>query len=217
LLAACAPPRRPPPATPPAVPLSVPAASVYRLDPRRSELRILVYRAGPLARFGHNHVIVSRDLAGEVRLAAADSYAGAEFDVSLPVADLAVDEPAARLQEGADFATRPTAADIDGTRRRLLGPQVLDAAAFPTLRVRGTTALLPTGLVARGSFEVHGRATELSVPLSVAAEGDTLTVGGQFSVSQAALGISPFSVGLGALAVRDEVEVRFRIVAVGSH
>jgi len=198
----------------------VPAAAagpLYRLDPQRSELRILVYRAGPLARFGHNHVIVSRDLAGEIRLAAPESLAGATFDVSLPVAGLIVDEPAARLEEGAEFATQPTAGDIDGTRKNLLGPQVLDAAAFPLLRVRGTTELLPAGLAARASFEVRGEATELSVPLSVTAEGDTLTISGRFNVSQAALGIAPFSVGLGALAVQDELGVRFRIVALGMH
>ena len=33
---------------------------VYRIDERQSELRILVYRAGPLARLGHNHVMVNR-------------------------------------------------------------------------------------------------------------------------------------------------------------
>jgi len=199
------------------VPAAGPAGPAYRLDPLRSELRILVYRTGPLARFGHNHVLVSRDLAGEVRLVAPEALAGAAFEISLPVAGLAIDEQAARLEEGAEFATRPTAADIDGTRNTLLGARVLDAATFPTIRARGTTELLPTGLAARARFEVRGRETELSVPLSVAVDGDTLTVSGRFSISQAALGLTPFSVALGTLSVRDELEVRFRIVALGAY
>ena len=44
-----------------------------------------------------------------------------------------------------------------------------------------------------------------------------LTIHGGFGVSQAALGLAPFSTGLGALSVRDELEVRFRIVAVAVH
>jgi YceI-like protein len=195
----------------------MPAGPAYQLDPRRSEVRILVYRAGPLARLGHNHVLVSRDLSGELRLAARDSLGGAGFDIALPAAGLVVDEPAARVAEGPEFASRPTAADVEGTRSTLLGAQVLDAATFPTIRARGTTELLSTGLAARATFEVRGRATDLSVPLAVRAEGDTLTVSGGFGISQAALGLVPFSRALGALSVRDELEVRFRIVAVSTH
>ena len=32
----------------------------YSVDPQASEIRLLVYRDGPLARFGHNHVVVGR-------------------------------------------------------------------------------------------------------------------------------------------------------------
>src|SRR5436853_7098998 len=32
----------------------------YNVDPQASEIRLLVYRVGPLARFGHNLVVVGR-------------------------------------------------------------------------------------------------------------------------------------------------------------
>ena len=56
----------PPPATGRATPASrqpaaamagLPGAREYRVDPARSLLQILVYRGGPMARLGHNHVI----------------------------------------------------------------------------------------------------------------------------------------------------------------
>ena len=140
LVGAChVPPRQPAPApaAPPAV--AAPGGPAYRIDPARSELRILVYRAGALARFGHNHVLISRALDGEVRLAAPGVFIGGTFDASLAVASFAVDEPAARHDEGAEFATEPSATDVEGTRRNLLGSGVLDATAFPTLRVHGVT------------------------------------------------------------------------------
>ena len=42
------------------------AGQAYRIDAAQSELRVLVYRAGPLARFGHNHVMVNRAISGWV-------------------------------------------------------------------------------------------------------------------------------------------------------
>src|SRR5450759_147412 len=54
-------------ATPVAVGVKVPADTPrFVVDPEASEVRLLVYRAGPLARFGHNHVISGR-VRGEIR------------------------------------------------------------------------------------------------------------------------------------------------------
>jgi len=218
LLAGChVPPREAPPppagAAAPEVP-AVPAGPAYRLDPARSELRILVYRAGALARFGHNHVLISRTLEGEVHLAAPGTLAGAGFRVVLPVEGLAIDEPAARREEGDEFASQPTAADIEGTRHNLLGPAVLDAAHCPALVVTGTTAGAPGALRATATVDDCGRAARVEVPLEAGERGGELTVRGGFSLRQSEMGLKPFSVGLGALAVRDELEVRFTLVAV---
>ena len=43
--------------------------TVYHVDEAQSELRILVFRAGPLAHFGHNHVMVNRTIRGAVSVA----------------------------------------------------------------------------------------------------------------------------------------------------
>jgi polyisoprenoid-binding protein YceI len=213
-LAACAPAGRPPPSAERVAPQAAVAAgaSRYRIDPARSEVRILVYRAGPLARLGHNHVLVVRDLAGEVWLPA--DPAGARFSLSFPVAALAVDEPASRREEGEEFASEPSAADIAGTRRNLEGPAVLDAVRYPSLRLDGVAARGPAGLIARARIVVRGHSAELEVPVEIAVAPDELDVRGGFTVLQSALGIEPFSVALGALKVRDDLAVRFRLVAV---
>ena len=214
-LNACAPAPRPIPGrevVPPA-PAS-PAGPAYRIDPSRSDLRILAYRSGALARLGHNHVIESHELKGEVHLAAAGVLAGAAFLTTVPVAGFIVDASGSRREEGADFASEPTSADIEGTRRNLLGPGVLDATAFPTLTVDGTTSVTVVGVTAHARLTVRGHSTPIEVPLSVTAAPHLLTIRGGFGIAQAALGMTPFSVGLGALSVRDQLEVRFTIVAV---
>jgi len=216
-LGACAPAPRPVPGAP-AVPAAaaLPAGPAYRVDPARSSLRILVYRAGALARLGHNHVLESHELAGDVHLAAAGAYAGAGFALRLPVASLIVDDAAARGEEGAEFATEPTPADIEGTRRNLLSPGVLDALAHPVISLDGTTVARGDALVALARITVAGHASTLEVPLAVTAAPGTLTLRGGFGVAQTALGLVPFSLALGALSVRDELEVRFTLVATAS-
>src|SRR5258708_31960203 len=72
LLAGCPPRRSAPPAPAPAAPAGPAAAASapphigepYDVVTRESLLTVLVYRAGPMARMGHNHVIASHELAG---------------------------------------------------------------------------------------------------------------------------------------------------------
>jgi len=223
-LAACAPAppgRRPvaqevapvPPATRTAT-----AGERYRVVPASSEVRVLAFRDGPLAQLGHNHVLVARELAGELSVPGAAQ--DLRFELSLPVAALSVDEPAARREEGDAFASEPSAADLAGTRRNLLGPAVLDADHYPLLRVAGLGAARESGSGPPGGryrvrlrIELRGQATALEVPVIVTTTADALAAAGEFRVAQSSLGLAPFSVALGALRVADELVVRFRIVA----
>ena len=215
-IGACAPAPRPTPGPVivPTAQAALPTGPAYRIDPARSEIRILAYRSGALARLGHNHVIESHELNGEVHLAGAGVLAGAAFSSTVPVAGFIVDASASRREEGADFASEPTSADIEGTRHNMLGAGVLDAAVFPTLSVDGTTSVTAAGVTAHARLLVHGHSSTIEVPLTVTQAAGLLTIRGGFGVAQSALGLTPFSVGLGALAVRDQLEVRFTIVAV---
>ena len=217
LLAAggCNPVTRPPAARLPAA--ATPASGapeselVRAIDAKRSEIRILVYRGGALGFLGHNHVLIARGLSGEVH-ERADGHGG-RFELTIPVAALAVDEPAARREAGADFASDPSGADIAGTRQNLLGPEQLDAAAFAVIRASGRTSAA-TGGVVEAQIELHGRAVPLTVPVTVVREGSSLIASGELPLSQLALGLTPYSVLGGALQVRDQLQLRFRIVAV---
>jgi hypothetical protein len=90
------------------------AGKVYRVDEGQSELRVLVYRAGPLARFGHNHVVVNRALGGAVNL----GDGAAEFRLNVPVAGFVVDDAQARREEGADFVAEVPDEAKSGTTPR---------------------------------------------------------------------------------------------------
>ncbi len=187
----------------------------YDLDGAASELRLLVYRAGPLARVGHNHVMVSRGLLG--RLALADPVPASKVLVRLPVASLEIDPPALRREEGDDFATEISDEAREGTRGNLLGPRVLDAEQHPYIDVSLTELVGPLWAAdATLAFAVRGLTRSKSVGLSALETEEGLRVLSSFTLTHEELGMTPFSVLGGGLRVAEELRVRvdLRFVAL---
>ena len=215
-LAACTTPAPPPPADTraPVAPLAVPAPDAlrYRVASARSDVRFVVYRAGRLASLGHNHVIVARQIDGEVAL--APDLTRTQFSLRLSVAAFAVDPPEARRDEGEGFAVQPSAEAVAGTRRNMLGERVLDAATHPEVRIDAVAVrgALPTPTVTV-RLTLRGVARDVEVPVTVARDDDTLTATAAFDIRQTDFGITPMSVLGGALQVADAVTVRMRLVA----
>lgn len=185
---------------------------VFRIQPRASQLRILVYRGGRLAKLGHNHVIASQGEGGYILL--ATDLTRSRFDLYLPVSTLRVDDPDHRQQAGEDFASTPSAADIESTRQNMLSEQVLDAGRFNFVLMSGR---LTGGRLPRPELEVdltlRGIAHALKLRPRVEVRNGRLVVSGEFGLKQSDFGITPFSVLMGALLVKDEVRVQFHLVA----
>ena len=216
LLAACQ--TAPPPAGEHTAPQPAPAAAAlpkegarFLVDPAASEIRLLVYRAGPLARFGHNHVVVGRP-RGEIVAGATAAASG--FRLGLAVASLRVDDPEARAEEGGDFSSRVSDQARRGTREHMLGKDVLDAADYPEIEIGSISLAGP-----RGNPEVTARVTlrgatrELRFPAAVVQDGAQLTVIASFPLRQSDFGITPYSALGGGLRVADRIDVRVRLLA----
>jgi len=60
---------------------------------------------------------------------------------------------------------------------------------------------------------LHGVTRRLDLPATVRVDAATIIADGSARLKQTDFGITPFSVGAGLLAVGDELEVRYRIVA----
>jgi len=219
-LAAC--PTRPPP--PPAQVHAVPPPKVaphlgrpYDIVTADSLLTVRVYRGGTLASAGHNHLIASHTLVGTVYV--PDDVLKSSLELHLAVAELTVDEPELRAQEGgSDFPPGVPQSARDGTRHNMLGQAVLDAAEYPEIVLRAER-LEPAASGAAGELTAHIEAQvrdqqhSITLPVRYQLAGNTLTVMGETALRQSDLGLTPFTAFLGALAVQDEMRVRFRIVA----
>jgi hypothetical protein len=204
ICACTAPPAPPLPQQPaPTAPSLQASRAAHRIVADESLLAITVRRGGPLARMGHDHVVASRHLEGFVDLAAGRT------EVRFRLDQLTVDEAALRQQAGLD--TQPSADAIEGTRRNMLG-KVLQAQTHPWVLVRaafepGTRAWL------RAEITLHGITRAYRVPLQLHEDGTALHASGAFTIKQTDFGITPFAVFGGALAVKDELELRFAINA----
>lgn len=185
----------------------------HRIDTAESLLAIVVRRGGALASMGHNHIVASHDLSGYIDLAAAP--AASTLFMRVPLAELAVDEPGLRAGRGADFGGVVPDGARAGTRSNMLGEDLLDAARYPEIVVRGITlGGGPANYAAQVELTVRAQRTTIQVPVRLApAAAGTLRVSARFPVAQSALGLTPYSVMLGALRVEDMLEIELDLTA----
>jgi polyisoprenoid-binding protein YceI len=179
--------------------------TVFRIEPERSLVIILVYRSGPLTRLGHDHVIASRDITGYAELEAGRA------DLYVPLERLVVDDHALRVEAG--FNTQPTDDDIAGTRHNML-EKVLETGRFPFALIHvGSLETDANGTKLNVEISLHGVTHALQIPAKIDTGTGELDVSGSLSLNQTDFGITPFSVLGGLIQVQDRVDFRFRIRA----
>jgi polyisoprenoid-binding protein YceI len=125
-----------------------------------------------------------------------------------------VDDPSLRAGAGPAFQSSVDAASIQGTRSHMLGDTQLDAAHFPHIRLEsrqiraeGEHWLAQVRIVVREHEDL------VAIPVSLQLSGDTLVASGEFDLQHAELGLTPYSVALGALKVAERMHLRYRVLA----
>ena len=196
-------------------------ADVHLVDATASMLRARVYRSGALARLGHDHVLDAGEVGGVVWIDAARAGERAvRAELYLALANMVVDDPQSRAEES--FETEPDDEAREGTRRNMLAS--LDAASHPYARVELEAVLSESVLDALGNGEevdvpatatvrVAGGAHELPLSVRVTLQDGVVVGAGEFQVRHTDFGIEPFSVMGGALSVKDEIDLKFRVTA----
>jgi polyisoprenoid-binding protein YceI len=181
---------------------------------RESLLTILAFRGGTLAKVGHNHVIASHDVTGTFYV--PEDVSHSTFELHIPVGQLAIDEPDLRAQEGPDFPKDVPDSAKEGTRRNMLSEALLNGAQYSEiiLTAQHIDTTTPGSQVrADVQIAVRGQTHTISVPVTYSLSNGQLTASGELPLKQSDLGLTPFTAMLGALAVQDEMKVRFHFVA----
>jgi polyisoprenoid-binding protein YceI len=182
---------------------------IYRIDEQTSKLVARVDPVGPMAGLGHSHVVGGAVLSG--RIVVGDS--GARADVRVNAGAFEVDRPEWRRAHG--LKPELDAAAIDGTRANLLGPDVLDAEAHPTIDIRSVAVAGPAWLPdVTLRIRWRDRVREFTLPVAIERDPGRLQLAGRLDIRHSDFGFEPFSAAGGALRVSDRIRVRFRIEAL---
>jgi hypothetical protein len=218
ILASCAAPPRE--EVPPAVPVPVPAPpqAAQPVTPGESwkvvasHVEVRVYRDGAMQKLGHNHLITSDQLSGEILL--RKPVTATSFELSLPLESLVVDDEKARAAAGGDFAAPVPAKDAEGTRQNMLGEKLLKAANFGVMKLASESLSGEPGRYqAQVRVSLAGGEHVVAAPFTVTIEGDHLKAHSDFHLKHSEVGLVPITVALGAVKVRDDFEVSVTLEA----
>ena len=165
-----------------------------------------------MARLGHNHVVSSHSVRGNVWL--GDSLTSSGFEFSVPVNEFRVDDDSARLAEGPEFPLNLSEDAKQSTKANMLRDTLLDGDLYPDIRIRSVDIVgtFDAPLV-RAEVQIKDRARTFAVPVTVQREDTHLRIQGAFELAQSAFGITPLSIAMGALTVVDTVKVKFELIA----
>ncbi|WP_229260046.1 YceI family protein [Duganella aquatilis] len=188
-------------AVPPA-PLPADAGPLLHIDSAHSLIAVTVRRGGILARLGHDHVVASHAITGTV------SPARNVADFQFRLDQMTIDE--ADLRQIAGLEKQPSADAIEGTRHNML-TKVLDAERYPLVTVHAER--IAAGQPLRVAITLHGVTRTLDIPVELHEEDGAINVKGTVVLKQTDFGLTPFSVMGGAMAVLDQMELRFDLSA----
>ncbi len=163
------------------------------IDPQKSSITVRVFKAGVFSAFGHEHEISAPIQQGS-------------FTENPASVELIVDTRGMRVMDKG--ISEKDRADIQQT---MLGPKVLDSEKFPTIRFR-STRFEPLGegkWIVLGDLTIHGE----THPVKVHVEGENGHYRGTAELKQKDFGITPVTVGGGAVKVKNELHIEFEIVA----
>lgn len=186
-------------------PLPSEAAVHYRVDARRSQLIVRAFVGGLLSPFGHNHTIAARDLSGDVQIADPESLRGASLTIVVRAASLTV----------IDKVSESDRRQIEQTMRA----EVLETSKYPEIVFHSTEVQAQKvgdgqyRIRIAGDLSLHGVTRPLVINALASFDGETLHARGEFTLRQSDYKITPPSLGLGTIRVKDELKLSFDITA----
>jgi polyisoprenoid-binding protein YceI len=177
----------------------------YVVDPERSAVTIHVGKAGLFKFAGHEHEVLAPRFGGDIQ---ADP-----LDIAGSTVSLTVD---ATLLKVSGQGEPPE--DVPKIQERMVGPELLDVARFPSVTFRSTK--IEGREVGKGVYELkitgemmlHGIARSTVVQTRVEVAGDSLTATGSFVLRHNDFGLTPVSVA-GVVKVKNEIAIDFKIQA----
>jgi hypothetical protein len=185
----------------------------FEIASEKSVLRLFIGRAGVLSKMGHNHVIVNRNITGDINLGSQPQLSTAQ--IKIPVEKMVVDDAEERKRSGSQYVSIPSDKDKTNTRINMLGSAVLDGDRYPDISI--TISSLSLGET-QGLFSItlslKDNLISLELPASISKIQDTLVVDAAFTLNHTDLGLKPYSVMGGMLKVASDIRIELHVEAL---
>lgn len=190
--------------------------TTYALDASKSWLYVQIYndddRWTPVQ--GHDHAIKATSFDGTV-VWNPDDPSACDIQISFPVTALAVDPPGMRERAGLSAE----GAVGDGQKKtivgNMLGKSQLEASSFPKISYRSSACAASGSKVdVTGTLTIHGVGKQVTVPMSIEADGSSFSAKGSFRLSHEDFGMKPFTYG--PATPKNESKLDFVVDVVGS-
>ncbi|MBS1807212.1 MAG: YceI family protein [Acidobacteria bacterium] len=180
------------------------APHTYALIPSESSFTLFVAKTGLLSSIAHDHNIGVKSFSGRVVVPAAGPSAGSlELDVdakSLVILDKISERDKAEITKN-------------------MNKSVLETEKFPRITFRSASLANfnqngnNASFTLNGDLTLHGVTKRIAIPVNITMEGQNLRATGQYTLRQTDFGITPYSAALGTIKVKNEVVIKFNIVA----
>ncbi|HEY2460641.1 MAG TPA: YceI family protein [Candidatus Acidoferrum sp.] len=182
--------------------------TTYSIVPNKSKIEINVYKEGLFKAFGHDHMVTTSEISGQVQY---DSQKIENSGVELKIAasSLSVTDPGESEKDRQDV------------QAAMRGEKVLDVAKFAEIAFSSTgisgAKQTPEGwdITLTGNLRLHGVQKAVTFPLKVRVEGGVLRAHGEVSIAQSDYGITPVKAAGGSVTVKDKIKITFTIEAAG--
>jgi polyisoprenoid-binding protein YceI len=187
------------------------APATYPIDPERSEIVAHLSPAGLLRGVSHPHVIVAREISGEM-VYDAEAPERSSVRVQAPAEALENDDPALRKKYGLDGTLD------EGDRKKvaagLRAEDQLDTGRFPSIAFASSSVRRLDGeqLEVTGRLTIRGVSAEISLPVRVTLSDGVLSGEGTVRITHAMFKFEPFSTALGTIRNAEEIVLRVALV-----
>jgi polyisoprenoid-binding protein YceI len=176
------------------------AQETYRLDPGRSVIQIHVTSSGALGFMGHQHLIQTPIERGNFVYYPGD-LGRSSVEISVDASGMAVTDPKLSAKDRME---------IQETMRsdRVLGVKQYPKIIFKSVKIQPMDG---NRLQITGNLTIRNQTNLVTVEAVLEQAGRELKATGNSRVKQTTFGIRPVTAGLGAVRVKDQLEISFQV------
>jgi polyisoprenoid-binding protein YceI len=172
------------------------ASGTHSIEPENGTLTVKVYKEGMAAKMGHDLTFEASDWSGKITVDTDDPSASS-VQVTIDPSSLEI----VNAEGGAKPLSDKDRADIAKNITKTLGNSDI---SFESTEVSGTAPRISL----KGNLTISGTARPVTLDLTV---GDDGHAAGRTTIVQSQYGIKPYSAMMGALKVKDSVDVEFDV------